>query len=867
MKQAAGIVAASDGKVKIVDSMKLVGFSTPERRNMTTYQQVRRRASKLIVVEVPKKPLPAQVNLSSSASHVSALSTSEETGRGRKRLHSVVVPRRQHLDDTPASTEGDTPASNEGNTTTNTSSSNSSKDATTTPIKGKKARKTSKELQRSNAKAVAMNKVEKEAMKQATLKVHRNRQLPANHPDRLTTAIIVSQTNLAMNSNISAKTVADYVRKNLIGVSPLKRGPVGHFIPRIYSALKGAFCTYLKLEQAGSTKQSTLKQMSQLVNACVNKAGHTRTRDDLARKLKRDTADQFVVAKANVVDHRRLMWTTAYNLNVWFDTFKDTLIDLGFGRVKNPGEDAEGEVVFFEGQKRRIINLDETDGSLDDTTGQRGGRPPMTFLAQDVSGGGTAVNKSGYSSTVICGSNAAGEPLPPHFQLKTTAQNELNQRIGVDWIANAKNVVAQFGFPVRCVLPCTFGMNEKAGMNAVELDKYFTGSILPLYPDVEDKAGKRVLVKVDSGPGRMNVEMLAKLQVRGLYLVPGVPNSTATTQETDQNYGIYKSVLRDNLRLLSQARFEKKLSMHVSDLPLLVFGGRCASTGTELRDSFSLAFSIERNIACWKKCGAVPLTRSPLHSEEVRHEVPTGPAALLTVTNPAIDHLKNLEDLNDFYCTFLSSNGFDGNQLRKEAPKRTTYVAVTEPHSLERIRALKKAKTAGQMFYATGGRHINSEEFFKSKTLLEWDEALKQMEEEKEKRAKYAVEQRGAVEIIRNKGDLTSINDKLFTAKEIKTLLKWKKVKPKGTKKADLVEAYIAAAKPPIQKSWTRSEEAALEDLKSEHVDLKDTALGIATTQMARAVANNLAQLDPESRDVLIKTLQAYDEDNGPNVL
>ena len=128
-----------------------------------------------------------------------------------------------------------------------------------------------------------------------------------------------------------------------------------------------------------------------------------------------------------------------------------------------------------------------------------------------------------------------------------------------------------------------------------------------------------MLVKVDSGPGRMNVEMLAKLQVRGLYLVPGVPNSTATTQETDQNYGIYKSVLRDNLRLLSQARFEKKLSMHVSDLPLLVFGGRCASTGTELRDSFSLAFSIERNIACWKKCGAVPLTRSPLHSEEVCH--------------------------------------------------------------------------------------------------------------------------------------------------------------------------------------------------------------------------------------------------------
>jgi hypothetical protein len=57
----------------------------------------------------------------------------------------------------------------------------------------------------------------------------------------------------------------------------------------------------------------------------------------------------------------------------------------------------------------------------------------MTFKAPDVAGGATAVNKSGYSSTiVICGSNAAGEPLPPHFQLKTLAKTEERQRMSVD---------------------------------------------------------------------------------------------------------------------------------------------------------------------------------------------------------------------------------------------------------------------------------------------------------------------------------------------------------------------------------------------------------------------------------------------------
>ena len=157
--------------------------------------------------------------------------------------------------------------------------------------------------------------------------------------------------------------------------------------------------------------------------------------------------------------------------------------------------------VLFDGMARRIGNLDETDGSLDETTHQRGGRPSMTFYSSDVSGGGTAVNKSGYSCTIICGSTAAGEPFPPHFQLKSLAKIADNQRMSIEWFRNAKDIVAQHGFDARRELPCTFGMNEKAGMNATELHKYIANSILPLYPDLEDRIGKRVILKVDSGPG------------------------------------------------------------------------------------------------------------------------------------------------------------------------------------------------------------------------------------------------------------------------------------------------------------------------------------------------------------------------------
>jgi hypothetical protein len=123
----------------------------------------------------------------------------------------------------------------------------------------------------------------------------------------------------------------------------------------------------------------------------------------------------------------------------------------------------------------------------------------------------------------------------------------------------------------------------------------------------------------------------------------------------------------------------------------------------------------------------------------------------------------------------LTLNGYDGSKLLKKAPTRTRYVAVTKPQSNERIQAIKRAKTAGQMFYATGGKHVNTNEFFKAKKLLSNDALIKALEDKKKAHAKTVIEQKDAVMMIRQKGDLTSINHKDFTLTEVKALLKWKK--------------------------------------------------------------------------------------------
>ncbi|MGL5936992.1 MAG: hypothetical protein ACRCZI_15380, partial [Cetobacterium sp.] len=56
------------------------------------------------------------------------------------------------------------------------------------------------------------------------------------------------------------------------------------------------------------------------------------------------------------------------------------------------------------------------------------------------------MNKSGYSATIIFGRSAAGEPLPPHFQLKTTAQSAETQCMSTAWFANTHSILVKFGF-------------------------------------------------------------------------------------------------------------------------------------------------------------------------------------------------------------------------------------------------------------------------------------------------------------------------------------------------------------------------------------------------------------------------------------
>ena len=214
------------------------------------------------------------------------------------------------------------------------------------------------------------------------------------------------------------------------------------------------------------------------------------------------------------------------------------MIDLGFATITVYDQ---GKIDIPDDQLSIILNLDESCLSLNGNE-RRGGRPSVVFCDPNLPNPGKTVSKSSVSLKFIGGSNALGEALPPHLQFSTSAKTSEREKIRLDIACHLLNGHGKWGMNRPVYKQVTMGHNKKGGMDDDEFFKYILNSIVPLFTDtVSDEPGKRVLVKIDSGPGRRNVEMLVRLKNLEFYLYLGVPNTTSISQETDQNYGMFNS--------------------------------------------------------------------------------------------------------------------------------------------------------------------------------------------------------------------------------------------------------------------------------------------------------------------------------------
>ena len=402
--------------------------------------------------------------------------------------------------------------------------------------------------------------------------------------------------------------------------------------------------------------------------------------------------------------------------------------------------EGEDEIVIDEAMRRRIVNVDETEISLDGSSSRAGGRPAVSFRNPNLPMANRSVSKSSHACTGIFGSTAAGECIPPHWQLPTSATTE-NEKVRNDFLTHVLDTRGQFGCEEERVWPATIGMNECGGMNDVEFFRYIENVICPLFPDMADVEGSRVVLKVDSGPGRWGRELMLMARFRGLYIYPSVPNATSVQQETDVSYGPFKGIDEKNLERIASACHAAGKSIRVgqSTFGLIVYGGICPMSGVKCRNALEEKFSVSSNLSAWAAVGAVPFTKKCLENPKVRHDG-------TDERGPNFDVYQDIQSQNDYAVVQLNTMGYRGDVLRAEfladkvrarSAESTTRTGggVTVPHTLERQVALSTSNTAGKKFFATGGgSHITTDDMWITMERTRRDGLVQEKEKEKRSR-------------------------------------------------------------------------------------------------------------------------------------
>eukprot|EP00536_Pseudo-nitzschia_multiseries_P010796 jgi/Psemu1/204155/e_gw1.342.42.1 len=621
--------------------------------------------------------------------------------------------------------------------------------------------------------------------------------------------------------------------------------------PTVEKALVTAMETYSNLMSAEMKEKPNRPGQIERRELCLKDSPST-LKDSVAlyKRLSAKYAVEVEISTKNSqLEERRCVWTTSNNINTWFETLKEILVVYGFARLATEEEirnGHEGELVFFPGQLNRILNVDETALTLDRTSTNAGGRPITEYGPSNriLPRGCTRAQKSSWRCTVVAGSTAAGDPIPFHFQLKSSATEE-NKRISksfTDELDKSGTCSGVWSIPGATVesptqMPHTVNCNQAAGMDSVEFRKYFETSIMPLFPDAQPAKGKYVCFIVDSGPGWSDPELHRLMSTKGFLLIAGVPNTTHVTQVTDVSFNPFKTAFRCNKKKLHAYRRSKKSTVKTVDIPALVFGYKESRT-LQLRSAFEEGFAPAVNRACWAKIGIAPFTRKCLGDRNVAHELMTLSNGMINVdADPKTVALLELERRNRIAVQTLVDHGFNGRVYTKNAPRISlkSTLPKTQPNTRAYQDELQQSTAAGPRYTVLRGRAYNCKDQHIVYERIRREGDINAMKETKTKALTYTKNKEAAEAIMEQyNGDFMDLR-----VLQLRKVFEWR-LQEKSAKlnKDDMVGALMEAKDDPPARAleWTEMDEAELKRLIEEDIKIKHTELG-------KAMAKDLIQL------------------------
>jgi len=160
----------------------------------------------------------------------------------------------------------------------------------------------------------------------------------------------------------------------------------------------------------------------------------------LLDRILREIVGDILAKVSDNVEDRRVKWTMYTNLKSWFLNWEKDLEELGF-----VVENEDGEPIIPEEQMGRILNVDESCLSMDGSKGEQGGRPSAIFYSPNLPQSGRPTGKSGLTTTLITGSTALGEAIPPHFQFSTKAKSDTTMKLRSELVGFMPDTRRKFG--------------------------------------------------------------------------------------------------------------------------------------------------------------------------------------------------------------------------------------------------------------------------------------------------------------------------------------------------------------------------------------------------------------------------------------
>ncbi len=198
-----------------------------------------------------------------------------------------------------------------------------------------------------------------------------------------------------------------------IGVSPLRKGPKGTIDELHYKNLCMAADNYVAIQNAsGKSRECTFRKLRARIEKVVWGAdvqSDSRLAQHLLQHVLKDTSINLNVSKDSNVEDRRIRWTNYQNISMWFDNWERDIVNLGTA-ICDP---STNKVTIPKEQLSNIVNFDKSCCSLDGSNSERGGRPEAVLYDPRFPHTGKATSKSTLTTTLITGSTAAGEALPP----------------------------------------------------------------------------------------------------------------------------------------------------------------------------------------------------------------------------------------------------------------------------------------------------------------------------------------------------------------------------------------------------------------------------------------------------------------------